>query len=63
MNVIWRAADIIERIGEITYYRCVVLNNTEYSTGDGVYMWSGKEDSPYIGQISKEKIRSYTKIK
>ncbi len=53
MNVVWRAAEIIKQIGEITYYRSVVLADVEYAIDDGVYMWSGKKDSPYIGQISK----------
>jgi hypothetical protein len=52
MNVVWRAAEIKKLIGEITYYSCVILDDVEYSVDDGVYMWSGKEDSPYIGQIS-----------
>lgn len=54
MNVVWRAAEIIKQIGEITYYNSVVLDDVEYAVKDGVYMWSGKDDSPYIGQISKK---------
>lgn len=54
MNVVWRAAEIIKSIGEITYYSSVILADVEYSIDDGVYMWSGRDDSPYIGQISKK---------